>query len=180
MYCTMYVSCVLVYMYMRQLVIVCYLHVQRETRRVYTLLMGEDIENFDGWKIEPGWVYVFCFYACCLHIQYMYTYTHSLCTHTSNKGGRLIINSREIGKGFKSEGAFHLQKYFEGVNVSLTATYKKKHSFTHLFILRVTYNDPANQRILNRLLQVKALNPEFLTQHVKGNVLADMYCSTGD
>ena len=110
----------------------------------------------------------------------MYTYTHSLCTHTSNKGGRLIINSREIGKGFKSEGAFHLQKYFEGVNVSLTATYKK-HSFTHLFILRVTYNDPANQRILNRHLQeVKALTPEFLTQHVKGNVLADMYCSTGD
>ena len=26
---------------------------QRETRRVYNLLM-EDIENFDGWKIEPG------------------------------------------------------------------------------------------------------------------------------
>ena len=105
----------------------------------------------------------------------MYTYTHSLCTHVSNKGGRLIIKSREIGKGFKSEGGFHLQKYFEGVNVSLTATYKK-HSFTHLFTLRVTYNDPANQRILNRLLkEVKALNPEFLTQHVKGNVLADMY-----
>ena len=51
----MYVSCVLVYMYMRQLVIVCYLqHVQRETQRVYTLLMKEDIENFDGWKIQPG------------------------------------------------------------------------------------------------------------------------------
>ena len=23
-------------------------------RRVYNLLMGEDIENFQGWKIEPG------------------------------------------------------------------------------------------------------------------------------
>ena len=27
---------------------------QRETRRVYNLLMEEDAENFEGWKIVPG------------------------------------------------------------------------------------------------------------------------------
>ena len=34
---------------------------------------------------------------------------------------------------------------------------------------RVTYKDSVNQSVLDRLLrEVKALNPEFLTQHIKG------------
>ena len=28
--------------------------IQRETRRVYSLLMEEDLENFNGWTIQPG------------------------------------------------------------------------------------------------------------------------------
>ena len=27
---------------------------QKETRRIYKILMDEDPENFEGWKIEPG------------------------------------------------------------------------------------------------------------------------------
>ena len=38
-----------------------------------------------------------------------------------------------------------------------------------LQLSRVTYKDPRNQVVVNRLiLEVKALNPEFLTQHIKG------------
>lgn len=34
---------------------------------------------------------------------------------------------------------------------------------------RVTYKDPKNQAVVDRLIgEVKALNPEFLTQHIKG------------
>ena len=29
---------------------------QKETRRVYNLLLDEDSENFPGWKIEPGYI----------------------------------------------------------------------------------------------------------------------------
>lgn len=28
---------------------------QRETRRVYNILLEEDGQNFLGWKIEPGY-----------------------------------------------------------------------------------------------------------------------------
>lgn len=33
--------------------IVMYECVQRETRRVYSILMEEDIDGFSGWKIGP-------------------------------------------------------------------------------------------------------------------------------
>ena len=38
-----------------------------------------------------------------------------------------------------------------------------------LLYVRVTYKDSLNQAVLNRLVgEVKALNPVFLTQHIKG------------
>ena len=36
---------------------------------------------------------------------------------------------------------------------------------------RITFKDPHNQSVLNVLIQeVKALNPAFLTQHIRGNI----------
>ena len=30
--------------------------IQKETRRIYNMLKEEDPENFEEWKIEPGYV----------------------------------------------------------------------------------------------------------------------------
>ncbi|XP_065915539.1 uncharacterized protein [Dysidea avara] len=61
--------------------------IRREIRRIYKLLLEEDLENFPGWKIEPG----------------------------------------------------------------------------------ITYKDRQNQGVLDRLIrEVKALNPVYLTEHIKG------------
>ena len=39
-----------------------------------------------------------------------------------------------------------------------------------LFFSRVTFRDKTNQSVLSRLVhEVKALNPVFLTQHIKDN-----------
>ena len=39
----------------------------------------------------------------------------------------------------------------------------------HFTSSRVTYKDSTNQAVVDRLIrEVKALNPEFLTQHIKG------------